>query len=149
MLHAFAQDVRSGRAGLIRAARRAYLLAVLALALPAAVLGGLLLLTRPAPVPLPALLVLGGLALALALGALTLARNAAGRTDQPARQAALTGAIQAATVPGVPLLLACATLSQGEAVLLFLGLAAALHLWVWARLPGWVREPEAPVPDDV
>lgn len=149
MLEAFVQDVRAGRPGLIRAARRAYLLAVLALALPAAVMGGLLLLTRPAPVPLPALLTLGGLALALALGALTLARNAARRTDQPARQAALTGAIQAATVPGVPVLFACATLSQGWALLLFLAIAAALHLWVWTRLPGWVREPEAPVLDDV
>ncbi|GGM07597.1 hypothetical protein [Deinococcus aerophilus] len=142
MLEALIQEMRAGRAGLIRAARRVYLWALLALALPGAVLGGLLVWTRPVPVPLPALLILGGVALGVSLVALTLARYAARKKDQPAHQAALTAAIQAATVPGVPLLLACATLSQGWAVLSFLILALILHLWVWKQLPDWVRGPE-------
>lgn len=140
MLAAFVRDMRSDRAGLIRAARRAYLLGLAALALPGVVLGVALLLTRPVAVPFAAVLALLALALALALLALRLARTAANNAELPARQAALTGAIQAATAPGVPLLLACATLSQWQAAGLFLVLAAAMHAVVWMRLPGWVRE---------
>ncbi|CAM3862495.1 hypothetical protein [Deinococcus frigens] len=143
MLETFVRDVRGSRDGLMRAARRAYLAGLLALALPGVVLGAVFALTGPAPVPVSALLVLVGLALVLSLGALHFARKAAHTTEQPARQAALTGAIQAATAPGVPLLLACATLSQWLAVALFVVLAGAMHVLVWAQLPGWVREPEA------
>ncbi|GGL74600.1 hypothetical protein GCM10010840_10900 [Deinococcus aerolatus] len=143
MLDTFVRDMRSDRAGLIRAARRAYLLGLLALTLPGVVLGGVLLLTRPLPVPLAAVLALLLLALALALVALRLARTAATNAELPARQAALAGAIQAATAPGVPLLLACATLSQWLVMGLFLLLAAVMHAVVWTQLPGWVREPEA------
>lgn len=143
MLEAFVRDVRSGRDGLVRAARRAYLLGLAALALPGVVLGALLLLTRPVPVPVSALLLLLGVALLLSLGALHFARKAAHNTAQPARQSALTGAIQAATAPGVPLLLACATLSQWLSLVLFLALAAVMHFVVWVQVPGWVREPEA------
>ena len=139
------RDVRGGRDGLIRAAGRAYLFGLLALTLPGVVLGAALLLTRPAVVPLPAVLALLALALALALVALRLARIAARNAELPARQAALTAAIQAATAPGVPLLLACATLSQGLAAVPFLLLAAGMHAFVWFQLPGWVREPEATV----
>ncbi len=143
MLESFVRDMRSDRAGLVRAARRAYLLGLAALTLPGAVLGVVLLLARPAPMPFPAVLALLVLALVLALVALRLARTAAGNPEWPARQAALTGAIQAATAPGVPLLLACATLSQGLSVVLFLALAAVMHAVVWTQVPGWVREPDA------
>ncbi|MBB6016074.1 hypothetical protein ACFP9V_14850 [Deinococcus radiopugnans] len=143
MLESLVRDLRSDRAGLIRAARRAYLLGLAALTLPGLVLGAVLALTRPAPVPFAAVLALLALALVLALVVLRLARRAASTPEVPARQAALTGAIQAATAPGVALLLACATLSQGVSVLLFVVLAAGLHLVVWAQLPGWVREPDA------
>lgn len=143
MFQTFAADVRADRAGLLRAARRAYLLGLAALTLPGVVLGAALALTRPASIPFPAVLALLALALGLGLVALRLARTAANNPELPARQAALTGAIQAATAPGVALLLACATLAQGWVAGLFLLLAAALHVVVWARLAGWVREPEA------
>lgn len=137
------RDMRADRAGLVRAARRAYLLGLAALALPGVVLGAALLLTRPAAIPLPAVVALLALALVLGLVVLRLARNAANNPEVKARQAALSGAIQAATAPGVPLLLACATLSQWPAAGLFALLAAVMHAVVWAQLPGWVREPEA------
>lgn len=143
MLDSFVRDMRSDRVGLVRAARRAYLLGLMTLTLPGAVLGVVLLLARPAPMPFPAVLALLVLALVLALVALRLARSAAGNTEVPARQAALTGAIQAATAPGVPLLLAYATLSQGLSVGLFLILAGVMHAIVWTQVPGWVREPDA------
>jgi uncharacterized membrane protein YfcA len=143
MLDGFVRDMRADRAGLVRAARWAYLLGLMALTLPGAVLGVVLLLARPAPMPFPAVLALLVLALILSLVALRLARTAASNAEVPARQAALTGAIQAATAPGVPLLLACATLSQGLSVGLFLILAGVMHAVVWTQVPGWVREPDA------
>lgn len=142
MLQAFVRDVHAGRAGLIRAARRAYLLGLVALALPGVVLGGLLVLVRPLSAPLPAVLLLVVLSVALSLVALRMAHTAAKNTELPARQAALTAAIQAATAPGVPLLLACALLSEGLAAGLFVVLAVGMHALVWWQLPGWVREPE-------
>lgn len=143
MLEALRHDLRAGtRDGLTRAARRAYLLALALLAIPGLVFGTLLLLTRPVPTPPPAFLGLLGLSLGLALLALYFARKAAHRTDWPARQAALTGAIQAATAPGVAFLLGCTALNQPQYLLAFWVLALALHALVWAQLPGWVRAPE-------
>ena len=78
MLDSFVRDMRSDRVGLVRAARRAYLLGLVALTLPGAVLGVVLLLTRPAPMPFPAVLALLVLALVLALVALVEVRWAIG-----------------------------------------------------------------------
>lgn len=143
MLEAFARDFRAGtRDGLIRAARRAYLVALLALTVPGALLGGLLWLSGPALTPWPAVAGLLVLGLVLAAGTLYLAHQAARRPDLPARQAALTGSMQAATAPGVLLLLGCTMLAQPPALAAFWVLALAVHALVWSRLPGWVRTPE-------
>ncbi|PNY83034.1 hypothetical protein [Deinococcus koreensis] len=143
MLEAIARDFQAGtREGLICAARRAYGLALLALAVPGVVLGGLLWLSGPASTPWPAVAGLLGLGLVLAAGALYLAHQVARRPDLPARQAALTGSIQAATAPGVLFLLGCTLLAQPLALAAFWALALGLHALVWSRLPGWIRTPE-------
>lgn len=143
MLDAFAREMKAGtREGLTRAARRAYGLALLALAVPGVLLGLLLLLSEPEGTPWPAVSGLLGLGLALAGVALYLAVQAARRPDLPVRQAALTGSIQAATAPGVLFLLGCTMLAQPLALAAFWVLAVGLHALVWTQLPGWIRVPE-------
>lgn len=145
MLNSLLRDVRArSHDGLIRAARRAYLLTLLAVAVPGLPLGLGFLLTHPTPVSLPALLGLLLLAALLSGAALHFARKVANNTDLPAQQTALSGAIQAATAPAVPFLLGCTALAQPLALLLFWALALALHALIWTQLPGWVRQPEAP-----
>lgn len=140
MLEALARDLRAGTpADLVRAAHRAQAAAFLILALPGMPLGGLYLLTRPAPLSLLWAAALVGLAALLALLALRLARRAARDTLQPPARAALAAAMQAGTAPAVPFLLGCAFLAQ-PAVLAALWLVAALAFAVArASVPGWVR----------
>ncbi|MFC3832259.1 MULTISPECIES: hypothetical protein [Deinococcus] len=143
MLERLTRDLRSGtRDGLIRAARQAYALALGVLAVPGVVLGVILLLSAPPQTPGPAVAGLLLLGVGLAAVALYLAYQAARRADLPARQAALTAAIQAATAPGVLLLLGCALLGQPLAVAAFWALALGTYALVWRQLPGWVRDPE-------
>ncbi|GGL10486.1 hypothetical protein [Deinococcus radiotolerans] len=141
MLDTLTRDLRAGtRTALLRAARRAYLLALGALAVPAVLIGTVLLLS-PAQPDRAAAVILWAVAVALGLGAFVLARRAAHRADLSAPQAALTGAIQASSAPGVPLLLACAFAGTPLLGLSLLITGALLHLLVWRQLPGWVREP--------
>jgi hypothetical protein len=143
MLEGFTRDLRSGtRDGLLGAARRAYALAVAALTVPGALLGTLLLLGRASPTPRPAALVLYAVAVALALWALRRAGQLAAQPGLPARQTALTAAIQAATAPGVVFLLGCTLIRQPAELAGFWLTALLLHLRVWTWLPAWVREPE-------
>lgn len=140
MLRAFAHDLRGGTAtDLIRAARRAQLYALLALAAPGLPMGGLYLLTRPAPLPTAWL---GGvvlLAAALALISLRLAHSAARDPVPPAAHTALNAAMRGATAPAVPFLLGCAFLSQPAALAGLWGLSALAFLAARALVPGWVR----------
>jgi len=140
MLEAFARELRAGTpADLTRAARRAQAVAFIALAAPGLPLGGLYLLTRPAPLSLPWMGALVGLAALLALLALRLAHGAARDPRIPAPQVTLNAAMRAATAPGVPFLLGCAFLGQPDA-LAALWLVAALAFRVaWTRVPGWVE----------
>ena len=145
MLDSLTRDLHSGdRAGLLRACRRAYLLALAALALPGLPLGALLAAVNPAPLTgLGGVLAVTLLAVVLAGVTARLARRAAQSPDLTARQAALTGAIQAATAPGVPFLIGCAFLTSGAALLPLWGVALLAHVLVWRQLPGWLR-PERP-----
>ena len=147
MLEGFTRDIRSGsRVGLIGAARRAYLLALAALAGPGVLLGVVLALGRPTMTPLLAAVVLYALAAALATWALRRARQAAFQLDRPIRSAALGAAIQAATAPGVVFLLGCTLAHQPVLLAGFWVTAGLLHWRVWSWLPTWVREPEPLVP---
>ncbi|WP_309570395.1 hypothetical protein [Deinococcus sp.] len=143
MLESFTRDLQSGtRAGLLGAARRAYLLAGAALMVPGVLLGALVA-TSPSPaVPGLAVMVLYVVAVALGVWALRRALQVAGQSGLPARQAALTAAIQAATAPGVVFLLGCTLARQPLILAGFWITAALLHARVWLWLPGWVREPE-------
>ncbi|MBZ9752626.1 hypothetical protein K7W42_17425 [Deinococcus sp. HMF7604] len=142
MLEQFGQDLKTGsRAGLLRAARRAYLLALLVLAVPSVGVGAAQWLSGQSELPLGAAVVLAGLAAGLGLMAYLLARRAAQNTQWPAPQAALTGAFQLAGVPGVPLLLAGAFAPAWGLALFLLVLAAGGHLLAWASLDRWVRSP--------
>ncbi|OOV14857.1 hypothetical protein [Deinococcus sp. LM3] len=146
VLDAVTRDLHAGdRAGLLRACRRAYLLALAALVLPGLPLG--LLLAAVRPLTLSSLGgVLGAVLLAAALAGVAwyLARRSAQAPDLSARQAALTGAIQAATAPGVPFLIGCAFLGSGAALLALWGVALLAHALVWWQLPGWLRAEPAP-----
>ncbi|WP_291430406.1 hypothetical protein [Deinococcus sp.] len=135
------RDLQAGdRAGLLRACRRAYLLALATLALPGLPLGLLLAALRPLTLSgLGGVLGAALLAAVLAGVAAYLARRSARDPDLSARQAALTGAIQAATAPGVPFLIGCAFLGSGAALLSLWGVALLTHALVWWQLPGWLR----------
>ncbi|GAA5513866.1 hypothetical protein Dcar01_02614 [Deinococcus carri] len=144
MLDAFARDLRGGTpADLTRAARRAQMVALAVLALPGLPLGGLYLLTRPAPLPLPWVAALGLLAAGLALLALRLARGAARDPQPPPPRRALAAAIQAAPAPAIPFLLGCAFLAQPAAWAVLWGVAVLAGVVAWASVPGWVREATA------
>ncbi|GAA0504164.1 hypothetical protein [Deinococcus depolymerans] len=144
-LDSLTRDLRGGdRAGLLRACRRAYLLALAALAVPGLPLGLLLAALRPlSPGGLNGVLGAVLLAAVLAGVAAYLARRSARDPDLSAPQAALTGAIQAATAPGVPFLIGCAFLGSGAALLPLWGVALVAHALVWWQLPGWLRAPAA------
>lgn len=146
VLDAVTRDLHAGdRAGLLRACRRAYLLALTALVLPGLPLGLLLAAVNPAPLTgLGGALAVTLLAAILAGVTARLARRAAQNPEGPARQAALTGAIQAATAPGVPFLIGCAFLGSGAALLALWGVALLAHALVWWQLPGWLRAEPAP-----
>lgn len=135
----FARDLRAGPAGLARASRRAFHLALLALSVPGLPLGALYLLSGPAPYPAAAW---GFAALGLGLGllALRLARQAA-RDMQggPPGRAALTAAMQAASAPAIPFLLGCAALHQPLAWGLCWAAAAALYGLARMQLPTYAR----------
>jgi hypothetical protein len=149
MLESLTRDLRSGtRAGLLGAARRAYGLALAALAVPGAVLGALLLADRAGTTPLGAALALYVLAVALAGWALRRSLHLAAQTDLPARQTALTAAIQAATAPGVVFLLGCTLVRQPLLLAGFWLTAALLHARIWTWLPAWVRDPEPPATNE-
>ncbi|EYB66782.1 hypothetical protein DEIPH_ctg075orf0017 [Deinococcus phoenicis] len=140
MLDAFARELRAGTpADLTRAARRAQAAAFLALAVPGLPLGGLYLLTRPAPLAAVWVAALALLAALLALVALRLARRAARDPVQPPARTALAAAMQAGTAPAVPFLLGCAFLAQPAAVALLWGLAVCAYAAAWASVPGWVK----------
>ncbi|MFT2720009.1 hypothetical protein ACMT4L_08405 [Deinococcus sp. A31D244] len=146
MLDSLTRDLHSGdRAGLLRACRRAYLLALATLALPGLPLGLLLAAVRPLTLgSLGGVLGAALLAAALAGVAAYLARRSAQAPDLIARQAALTGAIQAATAPGVPFLIGCAFLGSGAALLALWGVALLAHALMWWQLPGWLRPERSP-----
>ncbi|GMA14776.1 hypothetical protein E5F05_19900 [Deinococcus metallilatus] len=140
MLDTFARELRAGTpADLTRAARRAQAVALLALALPGLPLGGLYLLTKPAPLPFPWVAALALLAALLALAALRLAHRAARQPVQPPSRAALTAAIQAAAAPAAPFLLGCVFLAQPLALALLWLVAALACAAAWASVPGWVK----------
>ncbi|WP_019588077.1 hypothetical protein [Deinococcus apachensis] len=140
MLEAFARELRSGEpADLTRAARRAQVVAFLALALPGLPLGGLYLLTRPTPLTLPWAAGLAGMAALLALVVLRLARRAAHGGAQPPSHAALTAAMQGGAAPAVPFLLGCAFLNQPAVLVLLWGVAALALVLAWSSVPRWVR----------
>ncbi|WP_288432979.1 hypothetical protein [uncultured Deinococcus sp.] len=137
---AFARDLRAGPAGLDRAARRAFHLALLALAAPGLPLGALYLLSGPAPFPAAAAWGLGGLGLAFGLVALRLARRAARDVQAgPPGRALLAAAMQAASAPAVAFLLGCAALNQPLAWGLCWGASAALYGLARAQLPAYAR----------
>ncbi|KQR33090.1 hypothetical protein [Deinococcus sp. Leaf326] len=139
---AFARDLRDGPAGLARASRRAFHLALLALAAPGLPLGALYLLSAPAPYPAAAAWGFAALGLGFGLVALRLARQAARDTRAPAQapgRAALTAAMQAASAPAIPFLLGCAALHQPLAWGLCWAAAAALYLLARTQLPAYAR----------
>lgn len=140
MLETFARELRSGEAAdLTRAARRAQAVAFLALALPGLPLGGLYLLTRPAPLHLPWAAGLAGVAALLALVVLRLAGMAARGGGQPPSRPALTAAIQGGAAPAVPFLLGCAFLGQPAVLALLWAVAALALVLAWSSVPRWVR----------
>ncbi|ACO46905.1 hypothetical protein DEDE109153_11475 [Deinococcus deserti] len=143
MLQSISRDLQTGtRDGLIRASRRAYTLAFLALAIPGLPLGGLYLLTRPERLPLGAVLGLGGMGIAFAGAALWLAGRVARDPALPSSRAALTAAMQAASAPGITFLLGCALLHDLRGVILLWVLALCAYLVGYGQLAGWVREPQ-------
>ena len=145
MLEPLLKDFRSGtREGLLQAARRAFMLAFAALALPGLPLGALYaVLGRPARLDWLEGAVLLGLAATLGGLTLHLAQRAAREPGQKPPQAALTAAIQAATAPAIPFLLGCAFLTQPLALLAFWAVAYALFTAARSRLAGWVKAPQA------
>lgn len=145
MLQSISSDVQAGtRDALVRAARRAYTLAFLALAVPGLPLGGLYLLTRPGALPLSAVLGLGGMGIGFAAAAFWLAGRAARDPALPPARAALTAAMQAASAPGIAFLLGCALLHDLRGVVLLWALALCAYLLGYGQLAGWVREPQTP-----
>ncbi|GGR51488.1 hypothetical protein GCM10008959_10930 [Deinococcus seoulensis] len=145
-LDSLTRDLRGGdRAGLLRACRRAYLLALATLAVPGLPLGLLLAAVRPLTLgSVGGVLAATVLAAVLAGVAAYLARRSARDEQLSASQAALTGAIQAATAPGVPFLIGCAFLGSGAALLPLWGVALLAHALVWWQFPGWLRPAQAP-----
>ncbi|MEF2276670.1 hypothetical protein V3W47_00030 [Deinococcus sp. YIM 134068] len=140
MFEALARDLRAGTpADLNRAARRAFVAAFLLLALPGLPLGGLYLLTRPAPLPAGWVAALALLAAVLAAAALSLARLAARDPKGPPAGAALTAAFQSGTAPAVPFLLGCACLHQPAAFLALWLVSALAFLAAWMSLPALLR----------
>lgn len=144
LLQPLAQDLRAGtRPALLRAARRVYALAFVALALPGLPLGGLYHLTAPPPVPLWAVLVLTALGVGLAALATRLAARAAHDPALSPDRAALTAAIQAASAPGSAFLVGCGLLGDALGMALLWTLALATAWAGWTQLAGWVRDPQA------
>lgn len=142
MVHSISRDLRLGtRDALIRAARRAYTLAFLALAVPGLPLGGLYLLTRPGTLPVSALLGLAGLGMVFGGAVFWLAGRVARDPALPPSRAALTASMQAASAPGIAFLLGCALLHDLRGVSLLWGLALCAYLLGYGQVPGWVREP--------
>ncbi|MFC4638130.1 hypothetical protein [Deinococcus hohokamensis] len=143
VVQALARDLQAGtRPSLLSAARRTYGLALVALGLPGLPLGGLYLLTGPAPLPLWALLAVAGLGAVLAVFALRLAAQAARDPLLSPARAALMAAIQAAAAPGTVFLLGCALLSDLRGLALLWTLALFLTWAGWQKLAGWVRDPQ-------
>lgn len=142
------------RAPLLAALRRAYLLGLAALAVPGLLIGlPVGLLSRPHPGPpmllgLPVLLGLSIAALLCAALALTLAHRrarAAVRGTPEGRDQVLGAAIQAASAPAVPLLMAFAMLSTPLTLLALLTLTLLALAAGWASLSLWASR--AGVPD--
>lgn len=130
MLDALTRDLRAASpASLTRAARRAYTLAFLTLAVPGVPLGAVLALWRPLdPGGAGQLISLVALAAALAGVALYLAGRTARDPSLRAPHGLLAAAIQRATAPAVPFLIGCAFLRSGVTVALLWGLALLLFL---------------------
>lgn len=141
------------RAPLLAALRRAYLLGLAALAVPGLLIGlPVGLLSRPQPGPmllgLPVLLGLSVAALLCAALALTLAHRrarAAVRGTPEGRDQVLGAAIQAASAPAVPLLMAFAMLSTPLTLFALLTLTLLALAAGWASLSLWASR--AGVPD--
>lgn len=140
MFEALARDLRAGTpADLTRAARRALVTAFLVIALPGLPLGGLYLLTRPAPLPAGWVAALVFLAAVLAAAGLHLARLAARDPSRPRPHVALTAAFQAGTAPAVPFLLGCVFFGQPAALAGLWVVSALAFLAAWGSVPGWVK----------
>ncbi|MFC4426703.1 hypothetical protein ACFOZ9_10790 [Deinococcus navajonensis] len=144
MLQQLTHDLQEGtRPALLRAGRRAYGLAFVALGFPGLPLGLAHLLTGPAPLPFWAPLVLAILGVALAAVALRLAGQAARDSTVSAGRAALTAAIQAAAAPGTMFLLGCGLLADVRGLALLWALTLVTAWTGWRQLAGWVRDPQA------
>ncbi|WP_102127606.1 hypothetical protein [Deinococcus planocerae] len=136
MFEALARDLRTGTpADLTRAARRAFVAAFLVIAVPGLPLGGLYLLTRPAPLSAGWVTALVLLAAVLAAAGLHLARLAARDSTGPGPQVTLTAAMQAGTAPAVPFLLGCVFFSQPTALAALWLVSALAFVLVWRGLP--------------
>ncbi len=138
------------RAPLLAALRRAYLLGLAALAVPGLLIGlPVGLLNRPQPVllGLPMLLGLSVAALLCAALALTLAHRrarAAVRGTPGGRDLVLGAAIQAASAPAAPLLMALATLNTPLTCLALLTLTLLALAAGWASLGLWASRAGLP-----
>ena len=138
------------RAPLLAALRRAYLLGLAALAVPGLLIGlPVGLLSRPQP-GLPGLPVLLGLSMA-ALLCVALALTLAHRRARPAvpgtpegRDLVLGAAIQAASAPAAPLLMALAMLSTPLTFLALITLTLLAMAAGWASLGLWASRAGSP-----
>ncbi|GGJ79305.1 hypothetical protein [Deinococcus aquiradiocola] len=135
------------RAALLGALRRAYLLALAALAVPGLLIGVPFGVTSsPAPNS-AALLGLGASALVCAALALGLAHRKA-RPAVPGtpegRDLSVQAAIQAASAPAVPLLMACTQLRSPLTLLALLALTLLALAVGWASLTLWARRAGRP-----
>ncbi len=125
--------------GLLRAIQMGYQGALLGLLIPSVIFGVGMQLAKPTPIPTAAIWGLGLVMLALSGATFYWANKAALNPQLLPKQAALTAAIQAATVPALPFIFACSLCSQGLALALFLPMAAVFYRLVWQQLPKWIR----------
>ncbi|MFC4454562.1 hypothetical protein [Deinococcus sonorensis] len=131
---------RPSAAHLLAALRRVYLLGLAALLIPGLLIGLPYALLGSAAWS-------GGVLTALGVTALLCAGLALGLATRTARQVtpgtpegralSIQAAIQAASAPGVPLLMACTALTQPLALLTLLLLAAVVGVAGWLTLPQW------------
>ncbi|ULH14700.1 hypothetical protein MF271_11880 [Deinococcus sp. KNUC1210] len=128
------------RSRLLAALRRLYLMNLGLLALPGLLIGVPLALFTPAWASLPALLGLSAAGVLCAVLALALAQQkmkAATSGTPEGRDLAMSAAIQAASAPAAPLLMACTTLKEPLSLLALLTLTLLSGLMGWLLLRLW------------